>query len=284
MAKPVRIQIGTGDFSGDDAPQAKDVLGQVRDFVALLHKAESLVGDGCRLSWRITHMAMSSPLTMEFTPHSASPGDDVGRYAQRVVKSMATALRCMDSSGRVPDDLDLDFGIAAENLYRGISCPAENLSIDFSEYKGAKNFHSSFESAQKYFETCKSKRDRRRRDHKETCTLEGYIAKVESARNGKRIIWLRSRLSGKMVKCTAPPDGFKEIEDLCFKDIFEGKRVRFLGVIYSKPLGNMYKMDVESVYVYPPNESLPSFEDCVTPGFTGGLEANEYLRKLRGEE
>ncbi len=283
MAKPVKIQIGAGDLSGDDAPQAKDVLGQVRDFVALLYKAEYLVGDGGRLSWRITNMAMSSPLNMEFTPQPASPDEDVSRHAQQVVKSMATALRRMDSSGRVPDDLDLDFGFAAEKLYQGISSPAEHLAIDFSEYKGAKNFHASFESAQRYLMTSKGKWDRRRSECKEINELEGYIVKVESGRGGKRIIWLRWRRNGKMVKCTALPGGFKAIEDLCFSDVFEEKRVRFRGVVYHKPLGNIYKMDVKSVYVFPPNESVPSFEDCVTPGFTGGLEASEYLRKIRGE-
>jgi len=119
--------------------------------------------------------------------------------------------------------------------------------------------------------------------HRELGSLEGYISKVEFDGFGRPLVWLKSRLDGQLVKCIADDKGLDRIGHFEVSEILKGMRVRVHGLLNYKDLEHVASIEVEGVHVFEADENLPDHNKIVSPGFTNGLEASEYLERLHSD-
>ena len=70
--------------------------------------------------------------------------------------------------------------------------------------------------------------------------------------------------------------------DIKLGDVWAGARVRVFGLLHFRRLGIIEHVDATNVEILD-TENLPSIDDIVDPTFTGGLTAEEFLRRLRDE-
>src|SRR5262249_15538251 len=119
------------------------------------------------------------------------------------------------------------------------------------------------------------------RPYKELGSVEGYIQKIERDGFGRRILWIRERLTGETVKCLVSGDAEKELADHQFKDVWQYKRVRVYGTLYYKGLGILKEIEAIRVRFMPNNNDLPTVDDILDKDFTAGLTSEEYLARLR---
>ncbi len=64
-------------------------------------------------------------------------------------------------------------------------------------------------------------------------------------------------------------------------EVLKGLRVRVHGLIHYRDLEQVTAIDVEGVNVYESDDQLPCYESIVSPDFTDGVEAVQYLEALR---
>lgn len=279
-AKPIHIVVCGREDHGSDAPQVKDLCNLMLRFVAFAEGVEAH-GQGRKLiSWRVTNLKMQSPATIEITPFCAN-GNDTNQRTQQVVASIANHAYNMMLAPLAPSGLDKSTVSAFDDMQRNVANGLFQADIDFSGYNIKRNIRISHESAANYL--LKQEKLYRPDDlpQSESSFLEGYVLRVDQDKQQQPVILLNSRVDSQRVKCIVKGDKLRALGNRKIKEIFENLRVRVNGTIHYNSVDKIDHIDVDSFYVYPPNDSLPSEEDLFDPDFTGGLESCEYLKLIR---
>lgn len=285
MANPIRITIRGTDDRGNDAPRVEDLLAQVGDFIFVLREVEGALSEGKEkeLVWRVTDATKSSPLTIEVTPCPRLHAANIDDRAQRVVSATAKGFKELSETGAIPIYFSDQVVDRAKRLYSRITNGLASTIVDFSEYASAPRLEVTPRVAEQSVAHVQSAREAAQIPHRELGSLEGFIAKVELDRHARPLIWLRSRLDGQTVKCVSSVEGLDRIGHFEVAKVIRGLRVRVHGILTYKDLQQISKIDVEGVHVFEADEHLPEPSSIVSPGFTGGIEANAFLEALRDD-
>jgi hypothetical protein len=117
--------------------------------------------------------------------------------------------------------------------------------------------------------------------HKELGSVEGTITRIELDGHQRPVLWLRSRLDGQTIKCVAVGGSLDRIGRYEIAEVLKGMRITVYGVLNYKDLEEIGSVEVNGVHVFADDSELPEFADIVSPDFTNGVEASQYLRVLR---
>lgn len=283
MNKPILITVKGDDSRGGDAPTVEDLVAQIQDFVFVLHEVEEAIAQDNKkeIVWRVTDVTKNSPLKFEVTPYPKSHAMNIESRAEEVVSATAKGLKRLSDTGNRPmyfTDKAID---KAVKVYGRVKNGLASTLVDFSKYKDAPNFEVTPEIAHRSIDRIERAKVCAPIAHKELGSLEGYITKIELDGFGRRLVWLRSRLDGQVVKCISGANGLDRIGHFEVSEVLEGLRIRVHGIINYKGLEQISTIDVEGVHVFEPDEGLPNFDSIVSPDFTNGLEASAYLEALR---
>lgn len=281
IAKPIRIVVDDSPHHDGSAPTVEDLLDQVRDFVHLLRAVEGDDHRKVKLQWYLTSAVKQSPLSLELTPSTTAENADVNQLASSAVCAVSSAINQIVTTGTQPEQM----ADATFNRINRIVARVKNgltaFKVDFSKYSKAKSINIDGKMATTY-ENCKERlQDSFSAPRWEEGSMEGYTVGIATNQHGKTILKIRSRHQGDIVDCIDSGNGLKNIENMTMREIVDGKRILVEGYLHYKNLGDVDRIRVEDVYVYPPNSELPDLANLPTTNITNGLDSVEYIRRLR---
>lgn len=284
MAKPIKITVIGDDHRGGDAPTVEDLLSQIQDFVHVLRDVEEAVSEEGKeeIVWRVTNATKNSPLTFEVTPTPRQHAMNIDARAAKVIQATAYGFEQLAKTGDRPaffTDKVLD---RAAKVYQRVTNGLASTSVDFGDYN-APALSANPNKARSVVRNLAAVKRAVPLVHRELGSLEGYISKVELDGFGRPIVWLKSRLDGQVVKCVSDEKGLDRIGHFEVSEVLKGMRVRVHGLLHYKDLEQIGTIEVEGVHVFEDDKNLPDYNDIVSPNFTGGLEASEYLKEIRGD-
>lgn len=285
MSKPIKITVIGNDHRGGDAPTVEDLLSQIQDFVYVLREVEEAVSDESKeeIVWRVTNATKNSPLTFEVTPTPRQHAMNIDARAAMVIQATAKGFEQLARTGERPAYFTDKVVDRAAKVYQRVTNGLAVTAVDFSAYEDAPALRATPESARNMARNLEATKRPVLIAHRELGSLEGFIVKVELDGFGRPIVWLKSRLDGQIIKCISDDKGLDRIGHFEVSEVLKGLRVRVHGLLHYKDPEQISSIDVEGVHVFEPDENLPNFEDIVSPNFTNGLEASDYLKEIRGD-
>ena len=120
--------------------------------------------------------------------------------------------------------------------------------------------------------------------YRELGSIDGFITKVELDGYNRPIVWLKQRIDRQLVKCITKGKALDAIGHYEVAEVLKAMRVQMFGLIHYKDLEKIDHIDVDNIRVYEDDKHLPNYEDIVDPSMTNGIEASEYLKRLRKYE
>lgn len=283
MVSPIKITVRGTDRDGEDAPTVEDLLAQIQDFVAILSGVEDAIslGEKREIVWRVTNASKNSPLSFEITPFPIEHAMNIDRRATQVVISATRGVKEIAETGFQPLHFSTQLMSRVEKVFNRVTNGLADTVIDVSGYDKSLTVDITRTFAQNGIDAILSTRPKGSIPHQEIGSLEGTITRVELDGFGRPIIWLRARLDGQVVKCVAQGGALDRIGHYEIAEVLQGMRVSVYGLISYKDYEEFGGVEVEEVRVFAPDDELPSHNDIVSPGFTKGLEASEYLEAIR---
>lgn len=283
MARPIKITVKGRDVEGQDDPTVEDLLAQIQDLVGLLKGVEEALSDDKKreLVWRVTNVTRNSPLSFEITPFAKNHAMNIDRRAERVIVATAKGFQSLSTSDARPAYFSDALVDRIQKVYDRGTNGLANTAVDFSNYSDAPPIEISEQTIASVARNIQHFRTPQPVSHRELGSVEGTIARVELDGHQRPVIWLRSRLDGQMVKCTALGSALDRIGHFEIAEVLRGMRISVFGVVNYKDLEEIASVEVDGVHVFSDDRELPDYTDVVSPGFTNGIEASEYLRTQR---
>ena len=284
MTKPIKITVSGTGYRGGDAPTVEDLLAQIKDFVYVLREVECAVSEtGGEIVWRVTNASKNSPLTIEVTPTPKQYAMNIDDRAEKVVRATAIGFQKIAQTGQRPEYFTDQVLDRAAKVYGRVTNGLATTNVDFGEYGDVPALIANPASARKVVRSLEAITRPAPIAHRELGSLEGFISKVELDGFGRPIVWLKSRLDGQLVKCVSDENGLDRIGHFEVSEVLRGLRVRVHGLMHFKDLEQITSIEVDGVHVYNNDEQLPGYDKIVSPNFTNGIEASEYLRGLHSD-
>ncbi len=283
MAQPIKITIRGKTAVGIDAPTVEDLLSQIQDFIAVLRGVEEAVaaGNGEEIDWRITDASRNSPLTFEVTPFPRQHAMNIDNRATEVILATSAGMNSLIHGAERPlyfsDALIGKVGKMFDRVSNGLS----ETRVDVSAYDGAQTISVTEARAPNVLKTIHQFKAPELVPYREIGSVEGFITKIELDGFRRPILWLRHRIDNQMVKCVSTQNGLARIGHYEVAEVLKGLRVQVFGFINYKDLEKISSVDVDALHVFPSDDDLPDISEIVSPGFTDGLEATEFLRIIR---
>ena len=286
MAKPIKITVKARDTGGLDAPTVEDLLSQIQDFVAVLHRVEeAATEDPVELVWRVTDITRNSPFIFEITPFASTFGTNIDNRAAEVVGTTAKGLVHIAEHSTRPVYFDDSVMKKAELVNNRITNGLVETKIDFSEYEDVPPVEITPKVAKRTIQHIAEIRGPVLIKHRELGSVEGFIVRVELDGYKRPLIWIQSRLDQQVIKCiSSKGEGLQKVGDYKVSEVLKGMRVRVNGLVHYKSLEQVENIEVENIEVFEPDSHLPDSHSIVSPNFTSGVEASAYLGALREDE
>jgi len=283
LASPIKITIQGKTARGVDAPTVGDLLSQVKDIVDVLHDVEEAVADGKdrEIEWRITDVTKNSPLTFEVTPFSKRYAMNVDNRAQDVVAATSKGINSLTQGEGHPLYFSDPTIQKVEKVVDRIANGLAETIIDLSAYRDAPEVKVTRASAPAALNNLRQFISPEPIRYRELGSVEGFITKVERDGHQRPIVWLRHRIDDQTVKCVLNDKGLDRIGHYEVAEVLKGLRVQVFGLISYKGLEKIKSIETHDVHVFGEDNDLPDMEDIMAPGFTDGVEAVEYLMRLR---
>lgn len=264
--------------SGTGAPAAKDFALQIEDLVSVFEGVEKSLfhSNKSNLIWRIQNISMNSPINIALTPHLI---DDKTEEIdiKKLVKSTYAGFKTFLEEKKNPEFFDDIVAKKAKRICERAKNKTIETQIDFSAYVPQSKIIISTQNNHNQIEKIPVLST----GYREQGSIEGYIKEIIRSGQDKRILKIESRLNGATIKCVGNKEAFKDIENLEFGNVWEGKRVCVFGIINYKSLGKVDEVNVSRVQLFPNSDELPTHADIIDEGFTDGVESVEYLKRLR---
>lgn len=271
----------SGRGPGTDAPTADDFLDQVRDYLDILREVEGAVAsDGqIAIDWRIVDAGKNSPLQLEIGAFPRTYATNIDQRVAVVASATARGLAELQAMPRRPLYFNDRALAKAENTFERVANGLNLSDIDFGPSlprlevrpaiarSAARNAGLALRPAEK--------------PYRELGTVEGYSRKVERDGYGRRVLYVKHRLTGNDVKCILSGEAVRKIEDHFIGDVFKSIRIVVVGTIYYRAIGRIRQVEANDVRFPRSSDELPSVDDITDPTFTDGFRTEEYLGRLR---
>lgn len=125
------------------------------------------------------------------------------------------------------------------------------------------------------------------RPYQELGSVEGYLQGVELDGFGRRVAYVRERITGELVKCVFLKSASQLALNLSARligDVWRRTRIQVSGrICYSGP-GRIDRVEATDARFLRARADLPQIDDVIDEAFTNGLRSEEYLERLRAAE
>jgi hypothetical protein len=282
MSKTITLRIA-GKGPGTDAPSIGDLLDQLRDYFELLGILEqTLAEDGqAAIVWRIVDAKKTSPLAFTIQAFARQFAVNVDARADHVVVRALFGLRLLGEKAERPPYFTEPALVRAGRIFERVTNGLDQTEISTEGFPpivltpsvarvASKNTRSVLEPAGK--------------PYKEIGSLEGYVQTVGRDGRGRRVLWMKHRLTGDEVRCAVMGDAEKMLAHREVEDVWRGDRVSLFGTIHYRAPGRISHMEASTLSFLRSRSELPNVDDIIDPDFTGGLRSEDYLEKLRNGE
>jgi hypothetical protein len=280
MARIITFKI-SGHGADNDAPTADDWLDQIRDYLDILRGVEDAIAeDGQRaIDWRVVNASKNSPIAVQLQPFARQYAVNIDRRVEAVVTRTASGLAILASRPERPPFFNDKVLVKAEKTFARVTNGLDLSEIDFGD--DLPKLPVTKVTAQSAVKNVQLALTPAERPFKELAAVEGFVTSVERDGYGRRILWLRHRITGNTVKCLLSGAALSTIEQQEISEVFKGRRLLVSGVVDYKAVGNIAQIHADKATFFPVRSELPTVDDILDEDFTGGLISVEYLAKLR---
>lgn len=280
MRRVIKLRI-SGHGPDTDAPSVEDVLDQVRDYLEVLRGVEQAVAGGgaSAIVWRIVNASRSSPLAFELEAFPVQYAVNIDRRVDATVGEVARGLVSLQTAAERPSNFTNKVLSRAQGLFERVTNGLSLSEADFGE--GLPQITLTPGVAKIAASNTQRVLKPSGRPYKELGSVEGYFQGVETDGLGRRIVFVRDRVSGEVVKCIVTEAAMPAVETHEIGEVWRNRRLQVFGRLHFKAIGNLSHMDANRVRFFRARSELPQAEDIVDPDFTGGLKSEDYLERLR---
>lgn len=228
----------------------------------------------------MTDVTRNSPLSFEITPFPKTYGMNIELRAEQVVTSAAKGMRALVSGDDRPAYFSSELVDRVEKVFERVANGLAATAVDFSGYQDAPALEITKLTVGRQVIAIHEFRSPRPVPHKELGSVEGIITRVELDSYQRPVLWLKSRLDGQSFKCIAVGGALDRIGHYEVADVLKGMRITVYGMVSYRDLEVIGTVEVDGVHVFSDDNELPDFENIVSPNFTNGVEASEYLKAM----
>jgi len=279
MSRTIKLSIKARGAS--DSPTVDDLLDQVRDYFDIMRGVEEAVAeDGSQaIEWRIIGATTNSPIALEAAAFPRDFAVNIDQRAEIVTRQTAFGLRQLQSMGDRPSYFTNKVLVKAERLFERVTNGLQQTVVDYGPDLPALDLTPA--GARTAAANTRTVLRPQNRPYKEQGSIEGYAQSIERDGYGRPLLWIRLRVTGESVKCSVSGAALTELETRQIRDIWRNRRVQAYGVLHYKGLGQLAQVDAISVRFLRDRRELPDVDDIIDENFTGGLQSEEYLARLR---
>ncbi len=280
--RPLQLVV-SGKAAENDAPTVEDLLGQLRDFVMVLHDVERAIAsdNGGEIEWRVTNARRNSPLALEITPFPKHFGMNIDRRAIEVREHTARGLAILRQTGERPTYFSDDALASASRLFTRVTNGLATTEIDFGE--GLPPVALTSETARLAAANVARALGPAERPYRELGSVEGYFNSLKRDRRDRPLLYIRARATGETVRCVVRGAALREVERHQIGDVWKpGRRMLVTGVIRFKEPGRIEEIVASDVRLLRDRSKQPRVEDIIDRDFTAGLSSEAYLEAIRG--
>ncbi|MGB9367252.1 MAG: hypothetical protein WCE79_14690 [Xanthobacteraceae bacterium] len=282
MSKTIKMSIRARGES--ESPTVDDLLDQIRDYFDILEGVEQAVAEDGRqaIEWRIVNASTNSPITIEAVAFARDYGVNIDRRVAIVTRQTALGLDMLRQSAERPSYFTEKVLLRAERMFERVTNGLSETKIEYGD--GLPTLDITYPVAKAAATNTRNVLSPKDKPYKELGSIEGNAQRIERDGFGRRILWVRYRLTGESVKCLVSGEAEKELEDHRIKDVWKHQRVQVYGMLHYKGLGNLKEVEAIRVRFLRDRNELPNVNDILDPDFTGGLRSEDYLARLRDGE
>lgn len=280
MGKVIRIRI-SGSGAGTDAPTVEDVLDQVRDWLDVIRGVEEAIADdgGPAIDWRLTNVSRNSPLTFECEAFPKNHAVNIDRHVERVLHHTACGLKGLQNEAERPEYFTDKVLSKARGMFERVTDGLSLTEVDFGS--NLPQFHVTPDVARAAATNTGRVLAPTPTPYREHGSVEGCIQGVERDGHGRKLLFLRHRVTGDIVKCFVSGKALADVEDHRIADVFRNRRVLVTGTLHYKSVGKLTHIDAKHLRFLRPRSELPQIDDIVDPDFTSGVRSEDYLEEMR---
>jgi hypothetical protein len=264
-----------------DSPTVDDLLEQLRDFFDILEGVEEAIAeDGRRaIEWRIVKATTNTPLTFEAAAFPRDFAVNIDNRVEIVTRQTALGLKALQTGGERPAYFTEAVLLRAEKIFERVMNGLDETVIDPGP--GLPTLDITLAVARVSAANTRSVLTPKAKPYKELGSIEGHAQRVERDGFGRRILWVRYRLTGESIKCIVSGEAERELEHHQIKDIWRYRRVQVYGILHYRGLGDLREVEAFKVRFLRDRNELPNLDDILDPDFTGGMKSEDYLARLR---
>jgi len=283
MGRTVRLSI-SGHGGDTDAPTVEDALDQIRDYLEVLRGVEEAVAeDGTsKIVWRIVNASKNSPLAFEIEAFPRDYGVNIDRRAQNTIDEVARGFARLQSDGQRPSNFTDKVLGRVQQIFERVTNGLSQSDADFGNgfqkmvltplnaRTAARNTSQILKPADK--------------PYKELGSIEGFFKGVEQDGYGRRVAFVKDRVTGDVIKCLVSGSALLNLEGHQIEEVWHNRRVQVSGKVHYRTKGKVTQVEAATFRFFRSKAELPQVDDIIDPGFTGGLRSEDYLEKLRSGE
>jgi hypothetical protein len=267
-----------------DSPTVDDLLAQLRDYFDILGGVEEAIAeDGRRaIEWRIVKATTNTPITLEAVAFPKEFAVNIDRRAEIVVRQTAIGLNTLQRGGERPSHFTDNVLLRAEKIFERVTNGLDETTIDHGPDMPALVITPVL--AKTAAANTRSVLTPKAKPYRELGSIEGNAQRIERDGFGRRILWVRYRLTGEIIKCLVSGEAERELEHHQIKDVWRYRRVQVYGMLHYRGLGDLREVEAIRVRFLKDRNELPNVDDILDPDFTGGMKSEDYLARLRDGE
>ena len=279
MSKTIKMSIRARGVS--ESPTVDDLLDQLRDYFKILEGVEEAIADdgSHAIEWRIVKATTNTPITIEAVAFPKDFGVNIDARVEAVTRQTAVGLNALRMGGERPSYFTDKVLLRAEKMFERVTNGLSETMIDYGPDLPAMDITPAV--ARAAATNTRSVLTPKEKPYKELGSIEGNAQSIERDGFGRRILWVRYRLTGESIKCMVSGEAERELEAHQIKDVWRYRRVQVYGMLHYRGLGLLREIDAIRVRFLRDRGELPNVDDILDPNFTGGMRSEDYLARLR---
>lgn len=280
MGRMFKIRI-SGSGAGTDAPSVEDLLDQVRDYLEILHGVEEAVAEDGALAidWRIVDASRNSPLALECQAFPRNYAVNIDRRAELVMSCTAKGFQLLQTTAERPEYFTDKVLTKVRGIFDRVTNGLNLTEVDSGE--GLPPILITPVNARWAAANTDRVLKPVSKPYREFSSVEGYFQGVERDGFGRKLLFVRHRVTGDTIKCIVSGNALAEVERQQIAKVFHNRRVQVTGMLHFKSLGRLSQVEANEVRFLRSRSELPQVNDIIDRDFTGGMTSEDYIERQR---
>ena len=283
MSKTIKLTIRARGHS--EAPTVEDLLDQLRDYFAILEGVEQAVAEDGRqaIEWRVIKATTNTPITIEAAAFPKDFAVNIDNRVAVVTRQTALGFDAIRRGAERPAYFTQPVLQRAEKIFERVTNGLAETKIDYGEAE-LPNLDITFTVARAAVANTRNMLAPKAKPYEELGSIEGNAQRIERDDRGRRVLYVRHRMTGEIVKCFVSGDAERELQGHQIKDVWQFRRVQVYGTLKYRGVNDLREVDAIRIRFLRERDELPTVDDILDPDFTGGMKSEDYLARLRGDD